>query len=196
MIKNNKINNLVKISICTLLIILSFIIGNVYGESNCNIGLKISNTKVKTNEEFTVEVNATDIQSTLGIMAFGATIEYDKEILSIEKLEGLNDWETPINGMSFNNETGKIAITKNGFGKEDEAIIKITFRVNKGSKKNQTITLKEITVSDGTALIKPNEVSQKITVKGNNFIRNIIIIIIVIVIILFIINKKSRNGKK
>ena len=95
------IYNIMKITICVI-ILTGFLIGNIYADCRCNVNVSISETNLKKNDQFTVDVNISDIQSEMGIMAFGATINYDKTSLTVEKIEGLNNWETPSNGSSYN----------------------------------------------------------------------------------------------
>lgn len=204
MINKNK-GNILKVSICVIVILLmtSIIMGNVYANCKCNVDLSMSQEDIKKGEKFTVDISISDIQSEMGIMVFGATIDYDKTSLSIEKMEGLNDWETPAKGASYNEENGKIIITKNGFAKENEAILRITFNVLDESKKNLTVALKEVSASDGTGLAKINEVSKDITVK--NGVRNSkngkkkgltpIIITVIVIIGVFVVIKFSNKNK-
>lgn len=198
-----KINSLVQISICLIMVVLtSFLLGNVYADCKCDVNVSISETDLKKSDKFTVDVNISNIQSEMGIMAFGTTIDYDKTSLTIEKIEGLNNWETPVNGSSFNVENGKIAITKSGFAKENETIIRITFQVTEESKKDLNVTLKEISLSDGTGIVKVEEISKSITVKNGSNKKNsnkgkgTIITVIIVLAVLGLIIYKNKNTKK
>lgn len=118
--------------------------------------------KANKNREVVVNVNLSNIQSQRGIMSFGATLEYDKEHLTLVKMEGQNGWETPIEGASYNPTNGKIVMTRSGFAKDDETILKITFQLKEGSKEAQA-HLKNISASDGADLGKIDELTTKIT---------------------------------
>ncbi len=163
--KNNIVNKIMYFIIMLLIAII--MLGKVYAISECNVEIKAQKNNLNKNDEFTVDVNISNIKSEMGITAFGATLEYDKESLNIEKIEGRNEWETPTNGLTFNEENGKIAITKSGFAKKNETIFKITFKVKEQSAKNPTITLKNITASGGIATgdIPVADMTKTITVK-------------------------------
>lgn len=191
------IKRTIKINIVLIMLLLaSFVIVNSYAKCSCNVDLAISETKVNRKDNFTIDINVSDIESEMGIMAFGATIDYDRNSLYIEKIEGLNNWETPVIGSSYNDENGKIAITKNGFGKENETIIRVTFSVKEESKKDLAVTVRDISISDGTELVKIEEISKEITVKnakngkGSKTLIIAVVIIVLIVGVLLIKNKK------
>lgn len=91
-------------------------------------------------------------------------MEYDKDSLTLVKIEGQNGWETPSHGSTFNKENGKIGITRNGVGKNNETIFKMTFQVKEASRQNLVVSLKDMVISDGTVPFKISNVSQTITV--------------------------------
>lgn len=153
----------VKLSLVLLITIC--MIGSVYAALSCNVSLQASKTEVSKNEEFTVDVNIANIQSERGVISLGATLEYDKESLTLVRMEGQNGWETPANGASYNEANGKIAITRNGLGKNNETVFSIIFKVKEGSKQNLLITLKDITVADGVSPAKVATATRNITVK-------------------------------
>lgn len=147
-----------------IVIITICIMGNSYATPNCNIQIQASKIEVKKNEEFTVNVNISNIQSERGIISMGGTLEYDKDSLGIVKIEGKNGWETPTDGASYNAANGKIAITRSGLGKNDETIFTVTFKVKETSKQNLLVGMKDISVADGTKPIKIAQTYQNITV--------------------------------
>lgn len=149
-----------------IVIITICIMGSVYAASSCNIGVQTSKKEVKKNEEFTVNVNISNIQSERGIISMAGTLEYDKDSLELVKMEGKNDWETPANGSSYNASNGKIVITRNGLSKKDETMFTITFKVKETSKQNLIVGMKDISVADGTQPIKIAQSYQNITVTG------------------------------
>lgn len=157
---------IVKLSLILLMTV--FIMGNVYAALSCQMEVKASKTEVSKNEEFTVDINISNIQSDKGVISLGGTLEYDKDSLELVGMEGKNGWETPIDGVSFNKDNGKIAITRNGLGKNNETVFTIKFKVKEGSKKNLTVTLKDITVADGTSPAKISVADTKITVKDGS----------------------------
>lgn len=153
------------IKLSLVLLITICMMGSVYAALSCNISLQASKTEVSKNEEFIVDVNIANIQSERGVISLGATLEYDKESLTLVRMEGQNGWETPVNGVSYNEANGKIAITRNGLGKNNETVFKIIFKVKEGSKQNLLITLKDITTADGISPAKISATSRNITVK-------------------------------
>ena len=154
-----------KIVTLSLIVMLTIcMMGNVYAALSCNVNMQASKTQVSKNDEFTVNVNVSNIQTERGVISFGGTLEYDKDSLTLVKMEGQNGWETPSSGSAYNEANGKIAITRSGVGKNNETIFKMTFKVKEASKQNLTVTLKEIIISDGSEPFKINNVSQNITV--------------------------------
>lgn len=141
---------------------------SVYAAISCNITMEAEKKEVSKNEEFTVTVKITDIQSERGIISLGATLEYDKDSLELVKMEGQNNWETPQVGFSYNESNGKIVITRNGFAKENENVLKITFKMKETAKESATVTLKDITGADGKELAQINSTSIKVTLKKDN----------------------------
>lgn len=156
------------VSLTLILIILNCMIGNVYAAFNCEINLQTNKTEFSKNEEIIVDVNISNIQSDRGVISLGATLEYDKDSLTLVKMEGRNGWETPAEGASYNSENGAIAITRSGLGKSNETVFRITFKTTDASKKNLTITLKDITVADGTQPVKITAISKNITIKDES----------------------------
>ena len=68
-----------KTLIFTLIAIVTIcIMGNVYAALSCNIGVQASKTEIKKNEEFTVNVNVSNIQSERGIISMGGTLDMIK----------------------------------------------------------------------------------------------------------------------
>lgn len=154
-----------KISIGLILLIIICITGNVYAVLECNINLVTEKAEYNKGDVFTVDVNISNIESDRGVISCGGTLEYDKDSLKLEKIEGVNGWETPEIGTSYNETNGKFVTTRNELGKTDESILKLTFTVNKESKQSAVITLKNVTLADGTSLVKINEKNKNITIK-------------------------------
>lgn len=148
-----------------ILLITVFMVGTVYAALSCEISAKANKSEVSKNEEFSVDFNIANIQSQRGVISLGATLEYDKDSLELVKMEGKNGWETPAEGVSYNQTNGKIAITRSGVGKDNETVFTATFKPKETSKENLVITLKNITVADGTAPAKINLAYQNIKVK-------------------------------
>ena len=136
---------------------------NVYGVSNCKVNLFTEKNEYKIDDEITVYVNISDIQSELGIFTGMMTLDYDKDSLELLKIEGLNSWDTPVLNSSYNSDNGKMVITKSGFAKENENILKISFKA-KANDENANISIKNVSFSDSN-LIRVEGVSQNIVIK-------------------------------
>ena len=136
--------------------------GRVYAAFSCEVNMEASKTQVSKNDEFTVDVKIANIQSEIGFISFGGTLEYDKDSLTLVKMEGQNGWETPSHGSAFNEENGKIAIDRSGVGKNNETIFRMTFQVKEANKSNLVVSLKDMVIADGTVPFKINSISQNI----------------------------------
>ena len=150
-----------KVSLILIVLTLFYMIGNVYAATTCNINISTTKTEYSKNEEIAVQVNISNIQSEKGIIAFGATLEYDKDSLTLEKIEGQNGWSNP----SLNSGNGKFAMDRSEGTTNNETILKITFKVKEEAKQNLSINLKDITVADGTAPINISDTKANITIK-------------------------------
>lgn len=155
---------LMKLSLILLIVMYSFT-GIAYAATSCNVTINASKTEVSKGEEFTVEVNLTDMQSDLGIISLGATLEYDQESLELIEMQGKNGWESPT-GMNYNKTNGKIVITRNEPGKNNETIFTIKFKVKDNSKQEPVITVKDITVGDGDKPVTVVQASKKMALKA------------------------------
>lgn len=154
----------IKLSLVLVTICMICMMGRVYAALSCNVTLSAPTTVVSKGKEFTIDASISNIQSDRGVIALGATLEYDKQSLTLVKMQGLNEWETPKEGKSYNSANGKLAIERDSVGKNNEVFLRLTFKVNDNSKQNLNVVLKDITVADGTTPAKLNQVSSNITV--------------------------------
>jgi LPXTG-motif cell wall-anchored protein len=152
------------IKICLVLLVAIVIMGSaVYAALDCTVSISTTKTEFSKNEEFTVNVNLSDIQSEKGVIAFSATLQYDKDVLTLVKMEGQNGWSS---SPSYNEENGKLVMDRNNVTNSDETILKITFKVNGNSKQTTSINLNDISVSDATTPVKKiSTISKSITIK-------------------------------
>lgn len=153
-----------KLSIIMLLMIVCLTV-NVYAKPNCNISMQTNETEVSKGTEFTIDVNLSDIESEKGIIAIEATLEYEKECLTLLKMEGQNEWDTPVKDLSYNEANGKLVIDKKGLAKSNETILKITFKANETNNKDTTVSLKNIVVADGSVPAQITDTTKTITIK-------------------------------
>lgn len=141
---------------------------SVYAALSSKVTVEAEKKELSKNEEFVVYVKIADIQSERGVISLGATLEYDKDSLELVKMEGQNNWETPQAGFSYNESNGKIVITRNGFAKENENVLKLTFKMKESAKENVTITVKDITVADGKEPAQVDATTTTVTLKKDN----------------------------
>lgn len=160
-----------KRKVSLILLIIICITTSVYAATSCKASLQTTKSEYSKGEEFTVDVNVTDLQSDRGIISFGATLSYDTSCLTFVKMEGKNGWSTP----SYNKDSGVLVSDGSSLMKENGTIFTITFKVNEGaSKSSVAISLKDITVGDGgnSGATKVSEVSKNINIKNVNSSEN------------------------
>ena len=138
---------------------------NVYGVSSCEVNLFTERSEYKIGDEIVVYVRISQIQSEIGIFTGMMTLDYDKNSLELLKMEGQNSWDTPILNSSYNSDNGKLVITKSGFTKNDENILKITFKAITNND-IVNININDISFSDSN-LIRLGNVSKTVTVKDD-----------------------------
>lgn len=158
---------LLKLTFVFILISLVVLCGKVYATSlDCNIEIQTPKTEYSKDDEFTANVYISNIQSEKGVIALSATLEYDKNSLTLESMSGKNTWDTPVDSVSYNSSTGKMALTRDSLGKNDEIIFEMTFKVNEDSNSTALISLKNITVANGIDTPKDiSSVDKTITIK-------------------------------
>ncbi len=137
------------------------IMGNVYGAFSSNVDIIIPKTEYSKNDQVTVDIKLSNVQSDRGIIALGGTLEYDKQSLTLVKMEGKGEWTKP----SYNESNGKFVMDRGSVTKSDETAFSITFKVKEASKRNLTIALKDISISDGNETNRINLIEKSITIK-------------------------------
>ncbi len=153
---------------CIALVIIMILVclsSTVYAAPECHVSIESAKSEFEKGEEFTLNVNISGIKSERGIIALQGTLDYDKDSLELKKMEGQNNWMTPVKDLSYNESNGKLVIDKNGLAKNDETILKITFKVKENAKKDLTVSLKDISISDVTTPLEIAVVSKNIRVK-------------------------------
>lgn len=153
-----------KIIALSLILVIVTLISNVYAVSTCKVDLKTGRSEYNKNDEIIVSVELSDIQDEKGIIAIGGTLEYDKNSLELVKMEAQGDWTKP----SYNEENGKFVTDRDkNYATKDETVFNIIFKVKEESKKDITISLKDISASNGKEDIKTDNVSKVITIKNS-----------------------------
>lgn len=155
-----------KIITITLIFLLAFsIIGKVYANSSFTVTMQASKNKLDKNEEFTVEVKISNIQDEKGIIAIGGEIEYDKNSLTLVRLESSSEsWAKP----TYYKESNKFVIDREALSKEEENIFKMIFTVNNESTSNPKISLKNVVASNGNDDIKTSDANISVNINNGN----------------------------
>ncbi len=142
----NKVKKII-ILLSLIMLIGSMFAGKTYAALNCNVNLSKPKDKFTYEEEFSVYVSISNLQTTKGIIAIGAVLSYDKESLELVDIEGENKWSAP----SYSTSNGKMTSFKNKLSTSNENVFKIIFKVNeKGKAKDSAwIKISDFEISDG-----------------------------------------------
>ena len=92
-----------------MLLLCFTVINKTYAVLGCNVGITSPTSSVEKGKEFDVYIKISNLQTTKGIIAIGATLEYDKNNLTFIDIEGQNKWSDPF----YNEVNGKITSVKN-----------------------------------------------------------------------------------
>lgn len=154
----------VKLSLMLLMMIsIIFCTVNIaYAKTSSNVAIA-SVSEVEKGEEFTVKFNLSNLKSDKGINALMGTLKYDKDSLTLVKIEGQNGWASP----SYNEENGKFVTEISEYVTKDGTFMKVTFKVREGSKKNINISMENISVANQDEEIEVSSTSKSITLKGS-----------------------------
>lgn len=156
---------IIKLSLIMAMILLCI---STVVNAETKLGCRMSITgqaEASIGDEVTFEVKISNITSDRGIIGISATLDYDKDGLELVEMKGQNGWESPT-GNSYNESTGKMAITKNDVTKSDETVFTAKFKVKDTSKKNLKVSLMNIEVADGSESAEVIGVAKTITVKA------------------------------
>lgn len=145
---------MISIIFCTLNI--------AYAKTSSNVAIA-STSEVEKGEEFEVKFNLSGLKLDKGINALMGTLKYDKDSLTLVKIEGQNGWATP----SYNEENGKFVTEISEYVTKDGTFMKVTFKVKEGSKKNINISMENISVANEDEEIEVSSKSKSITLKGS-----------------------------
>lgn len=156
------------LGISYILVMLVILQGNAYA-TDASVILKTDKNEFNKNEGILVKVDISGITTQKGIAVMTATLEYDKESLELANIEGKSGWSKPI----YNESNGKLITDKNSNITTSETVLEITFKVKENSKQNLTVTLKEITASEGIEDIKIANSTKEIAINGEKIDANI-----------------------
>ena len=144
--------NIIKRLLFILLLCLMFIqlLATSVKAATINMKLLPNKEQIEIDDETTIEIQLSltefDNIPENTILGCYAEIEYDKELLSFNSIEGQNGWN-----VEFNEETNKLVLDTNS-AKANTVIVKIVFNINTNEiskNENTTINLKNIVLTDG-----------------------------------------------
>lgn len=154
-----------KIISLILSVIIICLAGTVYADSLCRVTLQPNKVELAKNEEFTVDVVLANIQDEKGIFGLSAVLEYDENSLEYIGMDEQEGWD----GVSYNKENGKITIIReNDYAKNSQTVFKITFKTKAENKENVEITLKDVTITNGTKEDKIENLKSIVNIKTNS----------------------------
>ena len=153
---------IVKLSLTFIMIVCMIFSITAKSFAAISCGVTISGaSEVKKGDTFTVTFNLSKLQSDKGINALMGTLKYDKNNLTLVKMEGQNDWSKP----SYNEADGTFVIERDEYATKDGSFLKVTFEVKDKSNKNVNISMEGISVSNEFDEINVSSASKNITVK-------------------------------
>lgn len=119
---------------------------------------------LKHGDKFTVIVGVSNLQTSRGIIAIDATLEYDTSKLTYVSMSNTGNWSKP----SYNESNGKLVTDRSDFGKTSESVFRITFMAKEGSSGDAYIKLNDITIADGIEDGFASNASKTIAISKNN----------------------------
>lgn len=128
---------------------------------SCGVELHSPKSNYTKEEEFSVTVNISNLQSENGIVALGAILDYDKTALDLKEVIGENEWVAQIgkNKSKIVAYSGKKVI-------KDENVMKLTFVIKKDTTANNTwIKVSNFEISDGNEEITVSPATLNISVQ-------------------------------
>ena len=144
--------NIIKRLLFILLLCLMFIqlLANSVRAASINMQLLPNKEQIEIDDETTIEIQLSltefdNIQENI-VLGCYAEIEYDKELLNFNSIEGQNGWN-----VEFNERTKKLVLDVDS-AKANTVIAKIIFNINTNEiskNENTTIALKNLVLTDG-----------------------------------------------
>lgn len=148
--------------ILVLVLVLSInFLPETYAKISCKTSMTCS-AEVKQGEELEVTIGVANIQGDNGVIIFGGTVEYDKNVLTYIGKSGEGNWS-----VSYNNSNGKfVADRDEGFATSNETVLKLKFKVNDNATGSTTIAVKNAAVSDAKEDKDTGGASKTISIKA------------------------------
>lgn len=151
-----------KIAIITMLLVCVYAtIVNAYSFS---VPIVPSSTTVAEGDEFTVKFKVSNLDvGTNGINSLSGYFKFDESVfesINETNIDGLNSWKP-----SYNEENGKITLTKTTFVKAEEEVFQVTLRTKSGtSGKKGDINFTNVVASNSAQEIGTADVSTTINI--------------------------------
>lgn len=150
--------------IAIMLILVTTLLVNTVNAASFTATMTPSATTVAESNELvvTIRVSNLDVGNT-GINTFEGILSYSTQVfetLSSDSIDGNNGWQP-----TYNQDTGKIMLYKQGFLNEDADILQITFKTKTDvSGETGDIKLTDIKASNSGETIEANSISTRITI--------------------------------
>lgn len=150
------------IAILLVLIIVSLV--NTVSAASFTTTMSPTATTVEESNEFVVTIAVSNLDvGTTGINTFEGVLSYSTQVfetLGDDSIEGNNGWQP-----TYNQDTGKLMLYKQGFLNEDAEIVQITFKTKTNvTGKTGDIKLTDIKASNTGETIEAQSVSTRITI--------------------------------
>ena len=163
-----------KVLMFLTIIMIILIKGCVYAETSITAKLSANKDSINKDEEVELSLGFYDFKDIgIGINAYTATLNFDKNLFELKKIEGLNGWNSPsYNKINALEGSTKLAATINNFTKTEGNILKITLKSKQTITSSTEISIKGIEVAtkenENTKKIKVGDVSIKQSIKNEN----------------------------
>lgn len=135
----------------TIMLIILSLITNVYAESSCTVISSVNKSEANKNDEIIAIFSISEIEDEIGIFMIGASLKYDRNVLKLEKIEPLGGWA----GLFYNELNGNF-VMDGDYTKQPGNIVKATFKVIGETEQKTSISLINMSASNGIEDIKIN----------------------------------------
>ncbi len=151
-----------KIAIITMLLVLVW--ATIVNAYSFTATMTPSSTTVAESKEFTVQVKVSNLDvGTNGINELSGYFKYDESVfeeINESSIEGLNSWI-----CTYNEDNGKITLTKTTFVKTEEAVFQVTLKTKSDvTGREGDISFTNISASNSAQNISAGDISTKITI--------------------------------
>lgn len=154
--------------IMVMLVLVASLLVTTVSASSFTATITPNRTTVAESNEVVVTIRVSNLDvGTTGINTFEGVLSYSTQIfetINADSIEGNNGWQP-----TYNQDTGKIMLYKQGFLNEDADIVQITFKTKTNvTGKTGDIKLSDIKASNTGETIEASPISTRITVGTTN----------------------------